>query len=81
MSSSRERSHYICGLQYLHAVCEYAVHTVGHLGVFFLQVPELFALSLSLLLQDVDLLPVDPDGERRRSVQHVLQLRVTKENF
>ncbi|PWA27845.1 hypothetical protein CCH79_00000545, partial [Gambusia affinis] len=38
------------------------------------QVPELLVLPLALLLQRVDPLPVDPDGERRRSVQHILQL-------
>lgn len=61
--------------RHLHAVCENAVHAVGHHCVFVLQVFQLVFLSAVLLLQDVDLLPVDPNGDGRRSVQDVLQLQ------
>lgn len=40
---------------------------------------ELLLLPLPLLLQSVDLLPVDPDGEGVGPIQHVLQLQTRGE--
>lgn len=41
---------------------------------------EFLLLPLSFLLQRVDLLPVDPDGEGMSAIQHVLQLQTGGEN-
>ena len=66
----------VCVRVHLHAVREDAVHAVFHLGVLVLQVVEALLLPLALLLQHVHVLPVDPDGEGRGSVQDPVQLGI-----
>ena len=66
----------LCVRVHLHAVREDAVHAVFHLGVLVLQVVEALVLPPALLLQRVHVLPVDPDGEGRGSVQDPVQLSI-----
>lgn len=51
-------------VKYSHAVHEDAVHTVGHISVASLQILEVLPLLVVLFLQSLDVLTVDPDGER-----------------
>lgn len=62
-------------VEYLHAVHEDVVHVVSHVGVAPLQILEVLPLLDVLFLQSLNVLTVNPDGERRGPVQELLQLR------
>lgn len=61
-------------VEYSHAIHEDAVHAVSHVGVASLQILEVLPLLVVLFLQSLYVLTVNPDGERRRAVQELLQL-------
>ena len=68
-------------VKHLHAVQEDAVYAFRHLRETLSQVLELLALSPVLLLQNIHVLTVNPDGEWRGSIENPLQLQKEEETM